>query len=40
MTKLEKQSSFLVDEKGEITNSWYKVKPEDTIPKAKQELEK
>lgn len=34
------RSSFLVDEKGKIINRWYNVKPEDTVPKAKQELEK
>jgi peroxiredoxin Q/BCP len=28
------RSSFLIDEKGEILGAWYKVKPEDTVPKA------
>jgi peroxiredoxin Q/BCP len=33
------RSSFLVDEKGKIQRAWYKVKPEDTVPKAKEALE-
>jgi thioredoxin-dependent peroxiredoxin len=28
------RSSFLIDEKGKIIESWYKVSPEDTVPKA------
>jgi thioredoxin-dependent peroxiredoxin len=28
------RSSFLIDEKGNIIDAWYKVKPEDTVPKA------
>jgi peroxiredoxin Q/BCP len=28
------RSSFLIDEKGRIVESWYKVKPDDTVPKA------
>lgn len=28
------RSSFLIDEKGEVLQVWYKVKPEDTVPKA------
>jgi len=28
------RSSFLVDGKGKIAGAWYKVKPEDTVPKA------
>ena len=28
------RSSFLIDEEGVIINSWYKVKPDDTVPKA------
>ncbi len=28
------RSSFLIDEKGKILGAWYKVKPEDTVPKA------
>jgi len=28
------RSSFLIDEKGHIISAWYKVKPEDTVPKA------
>jgi peroxiredoxin Q/BCP len=30
------RSSFLIDEKGRIVQSWYKVKPDDTVPKALQ----
>lgn len=33
------RSSFLVDEKGVILRAWYKVKPEDTVPKAREALE-
>jgi len=33
------RSSFLVDEKGKIVDAWYKVKPADTVPKAKQALD-
>jgi peroxiredoxin Q/BCP len=29
------RSSFLVDEHGLIEGAWYKVKPEDTVPKAR-----
>jgi thioredoxin-dependent peroxiredoxin len=32
------RSSFLVDEKGTILRAWYKVKPEDTVPKATEAL--
>ena len=28
------RSSFLIDEKGRIIETWYKVSPEDTVPKA------
>ncbi len=28
------RSSFLVDGRGKIAQAWYKVKPEETIPKA------
>ena len=28
------RSSFLMDEAGRIVQSWYKVKPDDTVPKA------
>lgn len=28
------RSSFLVDEQGELLGVWYKVKPDDTVPKA------
>ena len=28
------RSAFLIDEKGNIIKSWYKVSPEDTVPKA------
>jgi thioredoxin-dependent peroxiredoxin len=33
------RSSFLVDEHGRIAQAAYKVKPEDTVPKAKAALE-
>jgi len=33
------RSSFLIDEKGAIQRAWYKVKPEDTVPKAREALE-
>lgn len=32
------RSSFLIDEEGKIIQAWYKVKPEDTVPKARQAL--
>jgi thioredoxin-dependent peroxiredoxin len=32
------RSSFLVDEKGVILRAWYKVKPEETVPKAREAL--
>jgi peroxiredoxin Q/BCP len=32
------RSSFLIGEDGEILRVWYKVKPEDTVPKAKEAL--
>jgi peroxiredoxin Q/BCP len=28
------RSSFLIDEQGRIQEAWYKVKPNDTVPKA------
>jgi len=33
------RSSFLIDERGKILGAWYKVKPEDTVPKALAALE-
>ena len=33
------RSSFLIDEQGKILGSWYKVKPEDTVPKAQAVLQ-
>ncbi len=33
------RSSFLVDEKGKLIGVWYKVKPEQTVPKAKEAIE-
>jgi len=30
------RSSFLVDENGRLTHVWYNVKPEDTVPKARE----
>lgn len=32
------RSSFLIDEKGKILQAWYKVSPEDTVPKAREAL--
>lgn len=32
------RSSFLVDERRKITHVWYNVKPQDTVPKARQAL--
>ena len=32
------RSSFLIDEKGKVIQAWYKVSPEDTVPKAKEAL--
>jgi len=29
------RSSFLIDEEGKLIRTWYKVKPEDTVPLAK-----
>ncbi|MCP4678578.1 MAG: thioredoxin-dependent thiol peroxidase [Deltaproteobacteria bacterium] len=34
------RSSFLIDEKGKVVDAWYKVKPEDTVPKALKALGK
>ncbi len=34
------RSSFLIDESGRIIEAWYKVKPLDTVPKARKALEK
>jgi thioredoxin-dependent peroxiredoxin len=33
------RSSFLIDENGNVQRAWYKVKPEETVPKAKEALE-
>lgn len=32
------RSSFLVDEDGDIEQAWYRVKPENTVPKAQEAL--
>lgn len=32
------RSSFLIDEKGKIAAAWYKVSPDDTVPRALKEL--
>ena len=32
------RSSFLIDEKGAVLRAWYGVKPEETVPKAKEAL--
>lgn len=36
--KLNSRSSFLIDEKGRIMGAWYKVSPDDTVPKALEAL--
>jgi peroxiredoxin Q/BCP len=33
------RSSFLIDEKGKVVEAWYKVRPNDTVPKAQAALE-
>ena len=33
------RSSFLIDEAGAVQRAWYKVKPEETVPKAREALE-
>ncbi len=33
------RSSFLIDENGAVQRAWYKVKPEETVPKAKEALQ-
>ncbi len=32
------RSSFLIDEDGKILQTWYKVSPKDTVPKAREAL--
>ncbi len=32
------RSSFLIDEKGKVIGAWYKIKPEETVPKAAEAL--
>jgi peroxiredoxin Q/BCP len=32
------RSAFLIDENGKVIQSWYKVSPEQTVPKAKEAL--
>jgi peroxiredoxin Q/BCP len=34
------RSSFLIDEKGKILALWYKVSPKETVPRAREVLEK
>jgi thioredoxin-dependent peroxiredoxin len=34
------RSSFLIDEAGKILGAWYKIKPENTVPEAKNVLGK
>ncbi len=34
------RSSFLVDERGKIIQAWYKISPQDTVPKAYEALPK
>jgi peroxiredoxin Q/BCP len=33
------RSSFLIDEQGKVQRTWYNVKPDETVPKAKEALE-
>lgn len=33
------RSSFLVDEKGKLIGVWYKVKPDQTVPKAREVID-
>jgi peroxiredoxin Q/BCP len=32
------RSSFLIDEQGKIIQAWYKISPQDTVPKAYEAL--
>jgi peroxiredoxin Q/BCP len=32
------RSSFLIDEEGRVLRAWYKVRPEDTVPRAMESL--
>ncbi len=32
------RSSFLIDEEGNVIQAWYKIKPLDTVPKAREAL--
>jgi thioredoxin-dependent peroxiredoxin len=32
------RSSFLIDEAGDVEHAWYKVRPDDTVPKARAAL--
>ena len=32
------RSSFLIDERGKLLQAWYKVSPQDTVPKAYEAL--
>jgi peroxiredoxin Q/BCP len=34
------RSSFLIDERGKVMEAWYKVSPEDTVPKAQKALDR
>lgn len=34
------RSSFLIDESGKVIDAWYKVSPADTVPLAREALEK
>ncbi|MFO7729570.1 MAG: thioredoxin-dependent thiol peroxidase [Spirochaetia bacterium] len=34
------RSSFLIDEEGRIIQAWYRIKPEETVPKALEVLDK
>ena len=32
------RSSFLIDERGKISQAWYRISPQDTVPKAYEAL--
>jgi peroxiredoxin Q/BCP len=34
------RSSFLIDEEGRVMGAWYKVKPDQTVPNAEEELKR
>ena len=34
------RSSFLIDERGKVIQAWYKISPQDTVPKAYEALDR